>query len=549
LTSQLALAAVNRAGEETAYPEQIRAGLAAWRVKKVFSLVGEEKAGVVNVTPAQWAERLGRSIAEQAALGRGLLDDEATSGPRNIGLALMVDRLPQGSGRRDIMSGVVLQPGGEARRKLSETPAGDLKQLADAAQKRHNVEQLLARIDTTSSVGAGWLSQIRNLTDGLGTKTAGEVLWQLARKYQQAGKLVQAAEAMEQLVERHPEHPLADAACVWLVQNYASGEVAWRLRNETKLEVRLAAAMPAVERIEGSGFGLQSSGMGEVALAKGVAAGPEIAPQERWGRALKVGKLVEQTRPTVYAEPGLRFALVSAGRQMGQAKGAERWLQTLATSGALGVWSESAAAEQWLLRPSGLAPKKVCSVVAATQKPRLDGRLDDPLWQAAKPVSLRSAGGAAETAAVAAIVYDEKFLYVAVSCPKVAGVAYEVSAGTRVADSDLHERDRITLLLDIDRDYATCWSLTVDHRGWPAESCFGDGTWNPEWFIAAAGDEAYWTIEAAIPLTELAPARPKAGDAWAVGLQRVIPRVALQSFTTPAAVEALPEGMGLLVFE
>jgi hypothetical protein len=116
-------------------------------------------------------------------------------------------------------------------------------------------------------------------------------------------------------------------------------------------------------------------------------------------------------------------------------------------------------------------------------------------------------------------------------------------------DADLKEQDRVTVLLDIDRDYATYWSLTVDHRGWPAESCFGDKTWNPEWFIAAAGDEQFWTVEAAIPLAELAPAMPKVRDAWAVGFQRVIPGVAFQSFTTPAADEVLPEGMGLLVFE
>jgi hypothetical protein len=129
-------------------------------------------------------------------------------------------------------------------------------------------------------------------------------------------------------------------------------------------------------------------------------------------------------------------------------------------------------------------------------------------------------------------------------------VDYSAAAsGSRTPDTELEDRDRVSVHLDIDRDYATAWCLTVDHRGWPAESCFGDGSWNPEWFIAAGGDAEYWTVEAAVPLAELSASKPKAGDAWAVGVQRVIPGVGLQSFTTPAAIELMPEGMGLLVFE
>jgi hypothetical protein len=107
----------------------------------------------------------------------------------------------------------------------------------------------------------------------------------------------------------------------------------------------------------------------------------------------------------------------------------------------------------------------------------------------------------------------------------------------------------VTLLLDVDRDYATWWQLSVDHRGRPAASCFGDATWNPQWFIAAGGDEYWWTVEAAIPLAELGPARPKVRDVWAAQAQRVVPRHGLQSFSQPAAVTIRPEGFGLLVFE
>ena len=72
MTNQVTLAAVEKAADATAYPDQInQAGLSAWRVKKVFTLLPPEKQGLVNVTPSQWAPRLGRSVAEQAEAGRG----------------------------------------------------------------------------------------------------------------------------------------------------------------------------------------------------------------------------------------------------------------------------------------------------------------------------------------------------------------------------------------------------------------------------------------------------------------------------------------------
>jgi hypothetical protein len=216
--------------------------LAAWKVKKVFTLLPPDKQGIVNLTPAQWTPQLGRSIAEQAEAGRCLLLHDIKPSPQTVGLALLVDHLPQESGKRDVMSGIALQPGSEARRQYAHASAGDLAALQTAARKRHNVQQLLARIESDATVGAGWLGQVGDLTKGLSSHQSGEIVWQLGRKYQEVGKSNQAAEAFHLLVEKYPQHPLADAAALWLVQYYASGEVAWRERKETKYEVRLATA-------------------------------------------------------------------------------------------------------------------------------------------------------------------------------------------------------------------------------------------------------------------------------------------------------------------
>ena len=58
-----------------------------------------------------------------------------------------------------------------------------------------------------------------------------------------------------------------------------------------------------------------------------------------------------------------------------------------------------------------------------------------------------------------------------------------------------------------------------------------------------------WTVEAAIPLSELTGQPPAATPAWAVGIQRIVPGVGFQSWTKPAAPEIIPEGFGLLLFQ
>ena len=72
----------------------------------------------------------------------------------------------------------------------------------------------------------------------------------------------------------------------------------------------------------------------------------------------------------------------------------------------------------------------------------------------------------------------------------------------RARDADLSRFDRVSLLLDLDRDYQTYFHLQIDQRGAVAEDCWGDRTWDPRWFVACKPGPDGWTAEAAIPLLE-----------------------------------------------
>ncbi len=137
----------------------------------------------------------------------------------------------------------------------------------------------------------------------------------------------------------------------------------------------------------------------------------------------------------------------------------------------------------------------------------------------------------------------------AIQCRQAAGARYEATSERRPRDPDLSQHDRVDIFLDSDRDYATYYHLTIDHRGWAADAICGDRSWNPKWFIAAQTADGVWTAEAAMPLAELKATIVPGKTIWALGLQRTVPGVGFQSWTTPAAATVVPEGFGWLGFE
>jgi hypothetical protein len=139
---------------------------------------------------------------------------------------------------------------------------------------------------------------------------------------------------------------------------------------------------------------------------------------------------------------------------------------------------------------------------------------------------------------------------VAVRCTRPADRGVE-PAKVRGRDGDLRGHDRVSLMLDLDRDYATCYHLQVDERGFVSEDCWGDRSWDPRWFVAVRSEAEAWVAEAAIPMTALTGDGITPGKAWAVNVVRVLPARGVQAFSLPAEVPEVslrPEGMGLLLF-
>lgn len=550
ITNQIVLSAVSKAADAEAYPEQIRElALAPWKVKKVFSALPPETPGMVNLSTAQVAPRLGASLADVTSVARGLLGEQYRPGPTQLGFQLLMSTQPRDLAVRDFFSGINLPAGGDARRRQNEASPQSLEALRRQAQRARNIQQLMARSAADQASGGSWLGQVDDLTKGLSRDTAAQTLYELAWRYHYSGQWHAAADAYQLVTERYPDHDLADPAALWLVQYYASGEAAVRMRGGTRVMSGDGGfgERPTVSFASASEPSEASGATPSLNVRAHYASGSfGLNTQDRWHRAIDLAGKFQQSRPRLHATPELRFPLASAHREVGLHQQAQALLASFEKDRAGDDWWASAAVEAWLSRPTPQGPKPAATCKRIAEKPKLDGVLDDPFWASAKPIDLAHAGLPSATLQLA---QDGEFLYLGVSNEKLAGFDYSLTSETRTHDADLTLHDRIDVCLDIDRDFATFYRFSFDYRGFTREACLGDASWNPTWYVAAGQEAGRWTIEAAIPLNEICLKPPQLGDAWALGAMRIMPGSGITGWNSSSSVKPRGEKLGVLLFE
>jgi photosystem II stability/assembly factor-like uncharacterized protein len=555
LLEQAVARAVPAAADATLHPEfATDIGLPPWQVKKVYGLTSPGTRGEESIDPAHFSPWLGTTLAVFASPARTLLATANTTPFATCELKLLLSSNTHNTRARGIFSGISLTPGSEARRQQADLPAQDLDNLRRLAMRRRNVEQLLQR----NQGNTAWSAQVNQMIDGLNNDDAGQLLVQLAEGYRKTGRLDLAADAYFLFARRTPDHPLVDPALTWLIQFYASSETAHRLSTTSASNTRALDA--------NAGDVTASTGVQQTSALTAIAASSppvsNLSHDDRLRRAAQLADYVKTARPALYAEPAIRFAEVTAQRQLGYANPAKRFFLSLRQLPETDPWRQCAAAEEWLDKPGNTPPtKKLATCRRASAPPHLDGKLDDAIWETADRILLhasdsppRSGEGPGEGNAEVRITHDDEFLYVAVHCLKAVNVDYQPDDNPRPHDADLTRYDRVSLKLDVDRDYTTAFELNVDSRGWTRDACNGDITWNPTWYVAAANDESSWTVEVAIPLAELVEKPPTARDVWALAIRRTIPRTGYQTWSAAttrgeAASDDSPAQFGLLIFE
>jgi 3',5'-cyclic AMP phosphodiesterase CpdA len=164
-------------------------------------------------------------------------------------------------------------------------------------------------------------------------------------------------------------------------------------------------------------------------------------------------------------------------------------------------------------------------VSVAGQPPVIDGRLDEGLWRGGQSIDRlipRKADGYAPVKTEAWFTHDDSFLYVGVRCyePRMRDVLSEVM--TR--DGEVWLDDSIEILLDANHDQKSYHHFAVNSKGVLYDGRQKDAEWSSSAQVATSVEEDAWTVEIAIPLTEI-DADLASIKTWGMQMARHRPRL------------------------
>ncbi len=596
LVSEAVREAFKRAADPKAFPEQIDGlGLQPWKANKLYARSDEAAKPKVTVVSTEPSDRLLASPRDFASSAAGILNDVPVSLPARRYYTLLENRLEKAGLGDDLMSGIVLSLGGEARRKLPPVePLTDA--VRQAMQARRNLQALAEMPDGFGDPNK-LLAQIGPALKGLPEDQGAPAAFAVANQYARLGQWAMAKEVFLLMVDRYPTHPLSADACRWLIRHSASSEARHRqelgqflVQENVEFQgARNSVTNPGGQMPHADGDAKVPTPPERISHQQVIGVNhPEVRPifvpgqgpsqqiLENVTDSMRSGGKRTEARmwyenvlafetklssfgPVFSSDPPIQFCLNAARRNLGDVDTARKWYAQFASRQPDGPWRDAALAELWLVNRTGTAPKPVVQCRQTDTRPFLDGKLDDKCWQGVKPLVLRGTDPrdregdpkkprwTDDYPTEVYLTYDKDYLYVGLVCrqPKE---KYVAPVKPRPRDADVRPFDRVSLLLDVDRDYSTCYHLQIDQRGCTCEDCWGDLTWNPKWFVAVHSEPGVWQIEAAIPFAELSSEPVSLGKTWACNVTRVVPGQGVQAFSLPADVLPRPEGMGLLTF-
>jgi hypothetical protein len=174
--------------------------------------------------------------------------------------------------------------------------------------------------------------------------------------------------------------------------------------------------------------------------------------------------------------------------------------------------------------PTSARPSAVAA--ARTGEIKIDGRLDDPAWAVALPVTdfkqqKPNEGEAPTEKTEVRILYDADAIYVGARMYDSHGAAGVTTMLTR------HDADTQCDILRIDfdpyHDRLHSVEFDVNPSGWRGDATDVDRSWDPVWEAASNIDSLGWTTEVRIPFSQLRFSR-QAFQTWGLNLTRIIYR-------------------------
>jgi hypothetical protein len=189
-----------------------------------------------------------------------------------------------------------------------------------------------------------------------------------------------------------------------------------------------------------------------------------------------------------------------------------------------------AATTAWAQQPGSQVATREFRASRTTRPPTIDGQLNDEAWSRADAISGFTQqdpdeGQPATEHTEIRILYDDRALYVGARLFDREATRIGRRLATRDGDADA---DRITLFLDPMHDHLTGVMFRVSASNVQTDAVlfndtWDDWSWNAVWESQVSADEAGWSVEMRIPLSQL---RFTSGDkqTWGINVERFIRR-------------------------
>jgi hypothetical protein len=179
------------------------------------------------------------------------------------------------------------------------------------------------------------------------------------------------------------------------------------------------------------------------------------------------------------------------------------------------------------------AGRTTVRAVHLAQPIRLDGRLDEEMYQTIPPISdfiqtLPKEGAPATEKTDAWVMYDDTHMYVSCRCWDSAPPDRWTANELRRDTNQLRQNDMFGVLFDTFHDRRNGFNFYTNPLGARADQVITDEgnpnvDWNPVWDVRTGRFDGGWTVEMAIPFKSLRY-RSGADQTWGVQLRRSIRR-------------------------
>lgn len=532
-------------------------GLQAWSVERTLIRTRESSRSTLAYDSQQLLSSLGSTPELVCSRTRSLWSPFSTepSEPQTDSYRV-ADHQGVRATPRHMFAGIQRSSSADCRRRMTiqNTPHMEKAELA-LQQYRTGNSALIGHTHHLNSE-VSLIGQVRRIGQGLPDKLAMRQLWNLADLHQTHENLEGQISVLQEITRRFPGSADAAAAAQNLFAIYSSTELrTLRMRDNNARSNRSESdseVSPLVQVDSQPGSVIQETRVQQASAVTfgSVSDSDRRALEQRWNQNAKTAYDILQSIDPESAASS-RNCLRQAANLARQGVQGEHFSLLARAAEQNDAYAMFARAEQHAIHGANLTPIPVFNLPQSGSKPFLDSVLDDACWQNAEEIRLRSGGTRADRSqpdCLVMLAWDSQYLYIAARVERVDTRAVPPEKLTdRHHDADHGVKDRVEILLDVDRDYSTGYQFTIDETGQGSDQCAQITRWNPVWHIANDGDQQVWRFEAAIPVSEINDTPLRAGTLWSVRLRRIVPGYLEQ--TLAAEVDAEDNnGYGLVRF-